>query len=123
MSRKVPEQAEAIIDPLNIFGAQGILPSRLMDACGMLLQWALQQSHKTIKQAIQDEYKFGTWEDLPTSKFYLNPIDGVMIYPGDPTLFPLAVVMKPPAQRLYIYQHSWVVVTEDGVHWSYMRAD
>lgn len=100
----------AKIDPMGKF--THVNPHTMLNMIGMIQYWIDFADERSFKQQVEDNYGFG-----PLYRFSSDSTvdaDGVMHYPGDPDLYPIAVWHR-EGETAYMYEHAMMAfVTADG---------
>jgi len=107
------------IDPCE--GFEGAERGRLVEACGLLLPWAVLalsvgvEAGEELRDKMAELYQFGIHESVGGSV----DRDGVYSYPEDPPMRPLASVIDSEGHEALIYQHA-VIAFRDRAGWCYV---
>ena len=108
---------QMFVDPLKKFNADF---RKIVEACGFLPQWAAlaaveEKYNRSFKEALIANYAFYTG---PSEGGEINEV-GEYIYPDDPPLAPLVVLMSDHVDDMcFIYQYGFVgTVAPDDSQW------
>jgi hypothetical protein len=100
----------AKLDPMGKF--KDVDPRQLIEMVGLIQYWIDLYDDRSFKQQVEDNYGFG-----PLHRFSSDSTvdsDGVMKYPGDPDLYPIAVWHR-DGETAYMYQYAIMAfVMADG---------
>lgn len=88
-------------------------PQATPEHLGMIPSFLLTSDPRPAAEQIDDRYRHGGgWTPVP--KFRLAPDTGILSYPGDPPLVPIAMT-KLREEVIYFYDHSWLAILQpDG---------
>lgn len=95
-----------IFDPLGV-ARPGVGPGDILDACGLLPQWATAPEYAALplREALEVQYQCGPLHAIEeatlTESLQLS-------YPGDPLLPPLLIIERNPTETFIQYPHALV---------------
>lgn len=96
------------VDPLNHYTS---VPDRaLLEACGMILYWIVEDDSDTLQEQVNKNYQFGMYEMKGGT---VTP-EGIYEYPEDPPLYPL-VKWERGDEVAYMYPHAIMSFIHKGV--------
>lgn len=98
------------LDPKNAF--PGIEPGRLWDVCGLIPSFVREDDPRPARDQFNDRYSFGGGV-VPIGGGG-EIVDTMWTYPGDRPLPPVAVLRLHETETIYIYQHAFVAIVQDG---------
>jgi hypothetical protein len=105
------------IDPTGHYVNRGADQATLLQACGYLPLFMVPHDPRSAKDQLTESYGFGELLPAPPGLKF-NPETQTMTYPGDPEMYPFAL-LKLRKEKVYIYPHAWVcIVQEDGSYFT-----
>lgn len=110
------------LDPTGHYAARSASPGRLLQACGYIpamLEDLL--PGERARDCLDRQYKHGGGWD-PFKGFAMSD-SGVMTYPEDPPLYPIASFLLENGELVYMYQYSWVAIVQPNGDFEVARMD
>lgn len=93
----------------NVWYLGDTLPMEL----GFIPAWIDPTAEMSAVDQIDQNYGHGGgWQDF--EGFVVNPLSGVMSYPGDPAQKPIAMIHTDWNEVVWMYHHGWVTVLDYG---------
>jgi hypothetical protein len=111
---QTPEGSHADIDPTGYHTAKGATPDNLVEACGLLLGWALYATKNglPIREHMESSYGFPLYQ---MEGGVVDTMSGAYTYPEDPTLMPILTCTGVNGEKVHVYQYAIVAfIAEDG---------
>ena len=103
------EPLEAVLDPTGEHYKNNITMKSIVDACGILLTWAADDTYDNFKDRMEKNYDyFDSWRTTTDLDQY-----GIYKYPEDPPMYPL-VSMKLNGDTMFFLPHQMVAIVLPG---------
>lgn len=98
-----------------------LLGNGTLDDVGLIPHWLDEEDPRPATEQLDEHYAHGGgWRPFPG--FALNFKSLQMSYPGDPPMFPLAI-MRLRKEMILVYPHAWVVVIRPNRTYEVCRMD
>jgi hypothetical protein len=92
------------------------------DMCGMIPEFLSEYNERSAREQLDQAYRHGGgWR--PMKGWNFEPESKAIKYPGDPEMYPVAMMELHEKEMIYVYPHAWVVIVQPDGSFEIARMD